>query len=63
MSVFGIGDIELLVIAGLALFFFGRGKLLEWYRDFLHMKHEAAKIKEEVEAEATLSAKTKKAAA
>ncbi len=45
MSAFGLGTPEIiLIVAVIALFFFGRPKVMEWVKTFKETKQEAKKM-------------------
>lgn len=33
MALFGLGDVEILAILAVVILFFGKNKVMEWYRD------------------------------
>jgi Sec-independent protein translocase protein TatA len=66
MSLFGFGDVEIIAIAALLILFFGRNKVMEWYKDIANARHawavDKAKIDAEIKAEATKASATQEGA-
>lgn len=48
---FGLSDGVVILLVGAAIFFFGRGKLMQWVKDARSMKWEWGKTEEQVRAE------------